>query len=393
MFLYRSPTDRVTRASKVAGRLREMGLGTPPDVTLVMARSRAIEARSLLATGADPLDARKTKEGERRTPTFGEIADEVVSSLESGWRNEKHRAQWRSTLLTYCGPLRAKPVNEVETADVLAVLAPIWTEKAETASRVRGRIEKVLDAAKAKGHRSGENPARWRGHLDHLLARRQKLQRGHHPAMPWIELPAFVERLKASENLAARCLEFVILTACRSGEVLRSVRNGQIHGLRWEEVDHKVAVWTVPAIRMKAGKPHRVPLTVRAVEILAEMEAARRGPFVFPGQQGDMPLSEMGLEALLRRLKVKPYTVHGFRSTFSDWAYACTSFPREIVEAALAHAVGDAVERAYRRGDAVERRRELMEAWAAFCNAPTGVNVVPIGLHSSGERTGRRWST
>ena len=221
---------------------------------------------------------------------------------------------------------------------------------------MRGRIEKVLDAAKAKGLRAGENPARWRGHLDHLLPKRQKLQRGHHPAMPWSEVPAFVARLKESRSIGALALEFVILTACRSGEVLRSVRNGEIMGACWAEVDRTTKVWTIPAVRMKAGLEHRVPLSDRALAILCEAEKVRRGDFVFPGQRGDQPLSEMALELILRRMHVKPYTVHGFRSSFRDWAGECTSFPREIAEAALAHAVGDKVERAYRRGDALERR-------------------------------------
>jgi integrase len=282
------------------------------------------------------------------------------------------------TLKTYAAPLRPKPVDEITTEDVLAVLQPIWTAKAETASRVRGRIEKVLDAAKAKGLRSGENPARWRGHLDHLLPKRQKLQRGHHPAMPWAQVPDFVARLRAMQSVGALTLEFVILTACRSGEVLRSIRDGVIMGARWEEIDRTAKVWTIPASRMKTGREHRVPLVDCALAILDELEKVQRGAFIFPGQRGDHPLSEMALELTMRRMNVKPYTVHGFRSSFRDWAGECTSFPREIAEAALAHAVGDQTERAYRRGDALERRRELMQAWANFCEPKPVGNVVRI---------------
>jgi integrase len=233
---------------------------------------------------------------------------------------------------------------------------------------LRGRIEKVLDAAKANGHREGENPARWRGHLDHLLGHRQKLQRGHHAAMPWKDVPDFIARLREQNSTAARCLEFVILTACRSGEVLRSIRAGRLEGLRWEEIDLAHKTWTVPSHRMKTGREHRKPLCDRAVQIIDEMAQAKRCEFVFPGQSGSTPLSEMALEALMRRLKVKPFTVHGFRSSFRDWAGESTAFQRELAEAALAHVVGDKVERAYRRGDALERRRAVMIAWAAFCN-------------------------
>jgi integrase len=367
VFLYRRRRD---------GKLCEMGLGGLAAVSLAKARDKAAAARAMLAEGKDPLEARQ--DGDEEVPTFGAMADQVIASLEAGWRNEKHRAQWRMTLQAYAGPLRTKPVDEITTEDVLAILQPIWTTKAETASRVRGRIEKVLDAAKAKGLRTGENPARWRGHLDHLLPKRQKLQRGHHPAMPWTEVPAFIGRLREQQSVGALALEFVVLTACRSGEVLRSVRNGEIMGARWEEIDRGAKVWTVPAVRMKTSREHRVPLSGRALAILDHLEKGRRGPFIFPGQRGDVPLSDMALEVLMRRMEVKPYTVHGFRSSFRDWAGECTSFPREIAEAALAHAVGDQTERAYRRGDALERRRELMQAWANFCEPKTVGNVIAL---------------
>ena len=248
------------------GRLREMGLGGLTSVSLARARQEAASARATLASGCDPIQERRATR--LRMPTFGEVADGVVSSLESGWRNDKHRAQWRMTLATYAAPLRAKPVDEITTEDVLAVLRPIWSTKAETASRVRGRIEKVIDAAKARGLRHEENPARWRGHLDHLLSRRQRLQRGHHPAMPFEHLPAFVARLRARPSIAALALQFLILTAARSGEILRSVRDGEIVGARWQEINFSDQVWTVPPRRMKSGREHRVPLSDAALGVL-----------------------------------------------------------------------------------------------------------------------------
>ena len=246
------------------GRAKEMGLGTPATVSLADAREKAATARRKIAQGLNPIDERKRTGG---VPTFGEVADEVREALSAGFRNEKHKAQWKSTLETYAAPLRAKPVDTVATDDVLAVLKPIWTTKAETASRVRGRIEKVLDAAKAKGFRDGENPARWRGHLDHLLPRPSKLARGHHAAMPYDEVAAFVADLRGREALAALALELCILTAARSGEIL---------GMRWDEIDFDKKVWTVPAHRMKAGREHRVPLSQRAIDILAQ---TRRSTF------------------------------------------------------------------------------------------------------------------
>ena len=256
--------------------------------------------------------------------------------------------------------------------DVLGILQPIWTKKAETASRIRGRIEAVIDAARARGLISQDraNPARWRGHLSHLLPKRQRLQRGHHAALPYTDMPAFVEKLRTRPAVSASCLELAILTAARSAEAL---------GMRWPEVDLKAKVWTVPAARMKASKEHRVPLSDRCIEILEAM-AKLKGTddgYVFPGRDRGKPLSVMSLEMLLRRMKV-PVTVHGFRSSFRDWCGECTAFPREIAEAALAHAVGNAVELAYRRGDALEKRRALMQAWADYCGAVQAANVVPM---------------
>jgi len=354
--LYLSLTDSGARSWvfmwKVAGRRREIGLGSLRDVPLAKARDRAAEARRLLAQGSDPVAAR----AKTRTMTFGEAADALVESMSPSWRNEKHRAQWRMTLTAYCGPIRTMSLADITTEDVLRVLRPIWLTKSETASRLRGRIERVLDFAKARGMRSGENPARWRGHLDAVLPRRQKLTRGHHKAMPFDDVPQFIDRLRGMDGVAPRALEFLILTAGRTGEVL---------GAKWDEIDLANRIWTVPATRMKAGREHRVPLTDRALAILADLQEIRTGEHVFPGLKRGRPLSNMAMQAVLRRMDVEA-TVHGFRSAFRDWAGERTHFPREIAEAALAHLVGDAVERAYRRGDALDKRRQLMSLWQGF---------------------------
>ncbi|MBZ9884799.1 integrase arm-type DNA-binding domain-containing protein [Mesorhizobium sp. CA10] len=338
------------------GKRREMGFGAYPAITLASARKRAGEYRAAVAEGRDPI-AEKAKEAE---PSFGECADKLLASMEPSWRNDKHRAQWRMTLTEYCGTIRSKKVSEVGTDEVLEVLLPIWSTKPETASRLRGRIERVLDYAKAKGWRTGENPALWRGHLKNVLPARQKLSRGHHAAMPYVEVPAFLKRLRNAEAMAARALEFLILTAARSGEV---------YGAEWSEFDLDKGMWIIPAGRMKAAAEHRVPLSARALAIVKSLHESRVSKkYVFPGQRTDCPLSSSAMEMLMRRMKVDAYTVHGFRSAFRDWAGDETGFPREIAEAALAHRVGDATERAYRRADAVERRRKLMTAWAEFLN-------------------------
>jgi integrase len=274
------------------------------------------------------------------------------------------------TLETYCAPIRAKRVSEIRTDDVLGVLKPIWNSKPETASRLRGRIERVLDFAKARGWRHGDNPALWRGHLRNLLPARQKLTRGHHAAMPHRDVPAFVGKLAGLEAMAARALEYLVLTAARSGEVLNA---------QWSEIDLDEVLWTIPAARMKAGKVHRVPLSGKALKLLKTLSETKASEFVFPGQRPKRPLSSSAMDMLMRRMKADQFTVHGFRSAFRDWVGDETQFPREIAEAALAHRVGDETERAYRRSDALDKRRKLMDAWAAFCNAPvTGAKVVPI---------------
>jgi integrase len=355
------------------GRAKEMGLGSAFAVPLADAREKATLARRKIAQGLNPIDERKRDGG---IPTFGDMADQVREALSAGFRNEKHKAQWKSTLATYAAPLRDKPVDTIATDDVFAVLKPIWTAKPETASRVRGRIEKVLDAAKAKGFRAGENPARWRGHLDNLLPKPLKLARGHHAAMPYEDVAAFVAKLRNREARAARALELCILTAARSGEIL---------GMRWDEVDLDKEIWTVPAARMKAGCEHRVPLASRAVAILRQLEKARTGDFVFAGQARNKPLSKMAMDMVLRRMKVEDATVHGFRSSFRDWAGNVSSFPREVVETALAHVIGDKAEQAYRRSDALEKRRKLMEAWAQYCSPRTGATVLPLVDRRAGQ--------
>jgi integrase len=307
-------------------------------------------------------------------PTFGEIADEYVETHERSWRNPKHRQQWRNTLRDYCAGLRNVPVDQIGTKAVLAVLEPIWSTKPSTASRVRGRIETIINAARALGHidENRANAARWKGHLDQLLPKKPKLTRGHHKAMPYADLPTFMARLKEAPGVASRALAFTILTAARSGEAL---------GARWDEIDIDGAVWTVPPQRMKAAKEHRVPLTEPALDILRGQLEARRGdhPFVFPGQRPRRPLSNMALEMTLRRLGVGEFTPHGFRSGFRDWAGDETQFQREVAEAALAHAVGDDTEQAYRRGDALAKRRELMLAWSRFLSSrEPGGNVIPL---------------
>lgn len=337
------------------GKAKEMGLGSATNVPLADAREKAASARRKIALGLNPIEERKREGG---IPTFGELADDVRKSLSAGFRNEKHKAQWKSTLETYARPLHDKAVDIITTDDVVNVLKPIWTMKAETASRLRGRIEKVLDAAKAKGFRNGENPARWRGHLDHLLPRISKLSRGHHAAMPYEEVSNFIAKLRTREATAALALELCILTAARSGEIL---------GMRWSEVDFDNKLWLVPANRMKAGREHRVPLSSAAMAILRQMESVKMGDFVFPGRAPSKPLSNMAMEMMLRRMKIDCATVHGFRSSFRDWAGNVSNFPRELIEAALAHAIGDKAERAYRRSDALEKRRVLMNEWAAYC--------------------------
>ena len=362
VFLFRRPSD---------GKRCEIGLGGLNAVPLAKARKKASGLRTQVADGIDPL---AIKQAERRIPTFGELADDLIRQLEPTWRNDKHKAQWTMTMREYAKPLRSKPVDAIETSDVLNVLQPIWQTKPETAARVRGRIEKVLDSAKVKGFRRGENPAAWRGHLALVLPKRPALSRGHHQRMPIDDVPEFMAKLREREGIACRCLEFASLTAARSGEAL---------GALWAEIDLDAKVWTLPPHRMKPGREHRVPLSARSIEILKEMAQLRDGDFVFPGMRRGKSLSNMALEMVLRRMRIDDATVHGFRSCFRDWTGNRTLYPRELAEHALSHTIGDKAEQAYRRDTAVERRRPLMEAWANFCRShDAGVIVFPV-LRSS----------
>jgi integrase len=346
------------------GRSREMGLGPLHTVSLSEARNKARECRQLLLEGQDPIEARKAKRAEVRLAaatamTFKNCGEAYIASHQAGWKNPKHAKQWPATLETYAYPVfGALPVQAVDVGLVMKVLEPIWTEKPETASRVRGRIEAILDWAKARGYRDGENPARWRGHLENLLPRKSKVRAVEHlSALPYAELADFMAELRAQKGVAARALEFAVLTVARTGAVI---------GAQWSEISVAERLWTVPAARMKAGREHRVPLCDRAIEILREMEPLREGEFVFPGWRPGKPMWNMAMLKVLQRMDRGDLTAHGFRSTFSDWCAEQTNFPAEVREMALAHAVSDKVEAAYRRGDLFQKRRDLMEAWARY---------------------------
>ena len=356
----------------LTGKRREMGLGPYPAVSLAEARKARDAAERLVREGKDPISERQeARRAAAAKPTFGEIADDLFEAKKSEWRNVKHMDQWRQALTTLAEPLRELPVDQIDTPAILGVLKPIWAAKPETAARLRQRIEAVLDAAKAQGHRTGENPAAWRGHLAHLLPKRPALAKSHHAAMPYRDVPMFVARLREhqAKSVAAFALEFLILTAARSGEV---------YGARWPEIDLDARVWTIPPERMKAGRQHRVPLSERAVAILAEMTKARTNDFLFHGRS-DGRLSHIAMAKVMDRLEVEGATPHGFRSAFRDWAGNETHFAREVAEAALAHSIGDSAEQAYRRGDALEKRRDLMEAWGRFCEPAAADNIIEIG--------------
>lgn len=351
----------------IAGKRREMGLGAYPAVGLSKARVKAVLAREAVAEGRDPI-ADRAKEEE---PTFAECVTQFLSSMEEQWRNEKHRGQWRMTLKDYCTAIADKKVSDIGVDDVLKVLKPIWSTKNETASRLRGRIERVLNYAKAKGWYQGENPAAWRGNLASILPARQKLSRGHHAAMNYEDMPAFLVELRQRDAMAARALEFLILNASRSGEVLSAT---------WGEIDMEAKVWTIPKERMKAGREHRVPLSDAALAIVKRLSDTRPegAVYVFSGQRKGSALSNMSMAMLIRRMELPNITVHGFRSAFRDWAGDRTTFPREIAEAALAHIVGDETERAYRRSDAIAKRRKLMEAWERYLTTTKSAQVIAI---------------
>jgi integrase len=360
----------------VDGRERYMGLGSAATFTLDEAREAARECRKLRHAGIDPIEHRKAGRQQKRLEaakamTFDECAAAYIDSHEAGWRNAKHAAQWRTTLKQYVSPVLGQlPVQAIDTALVMKVIEPIWRDRTETASRVRGRIESVLDWATVREYRSGDNPARWRGHLGKLLPARSRLRKKKHlAALPYTEINALVTLLRAQEGIAARALEFLILTAARTGEVL---------GTPWSEIDLHEKTWTIPGERMKGGREHRVPLAPRCIAILNEMKMLG-GDYVFPGAVDGKPLSHAALSVLLHRMARSDLTVHGFRSTFRDWAAEQTNFPREIAEKALAHRVGDETERSYQRGDLLAKRRKLMEAWARYCDSPAPVGkVVPL---------------
>lgn len=342
------------------GKRREIGLGSIRDVGLAQAREKAAECRTAFRAGIDPVVDRKQQQvAAIPMPTFGAFTTTLLDDIESGFRNEKHRKQWRSTLQTHAAKLSDQPVDMVDTSLILEVLQPIWLKLPETASRVRGRIERVLDAAKAKNLRAGENPARWKGHLQLLLPNQSKTEQTHHAALPFTEVATFMQVLVKRPAGAARALEFAILTAARSGEVL---------GMTWAEVDVANGCWTVPAARMKAGAEHQVPLSAAANAVLkkAWRDNVQPTDFVFVGDKGQA-LSNMAMSMLLRRMGYSNITVHGFRSTFRDWAGEKTDFAREDIEMALAHTVASKTERAYRRGNALEKRRVIMTAWAEYC--------------------------
>jgi integrase len=381
---------------------REMSLGPYPELGLAEAHTKHAELYSKVKKDkSDPLSERQAAKIAAQapalsgTPTFGEVADQYVATHEASWRNDKHRWQWRQTLTTHCAAIRGTPVDRIDTAAVLRVLKPIWGKTPETASRLRGRIEKVLDAARVLGHIDPDkaNPARWMGHLKEVLPNPKKIgERSHHAALPYAEIPGFAARLKSLPGTSAKALLFAILTAARSGEVFGMVFGEldldppEIRSATWPG-----PMWTVPAERMKMRKTHRVPLSQAAVAILKD-QLAKRGPkqtYVFesPIAQGGkvhrngahQPLSNMAFAMLLRRMGASEITAHGFRSAFRDWVGDETSFQRETAEAALAHLVGDQAERAYRRGDAFNKRRELMDAWAAFATGESSAKVVRIG--------------
>lgn len=347
---------------------RSISLGPLRDVSLSKAREKAAECREAIREGRDPKEAIKAVVG----VTFGEVADALIKSHVPSFKNEKHRAQWETTLSDqYCETLRKIPVDQVTTEHVLEVLGPLWLTTPETASRLRGRIEKVLDRAKVRKLRSGDNPARWKGHLSHLLAKPNKLSRGHHKALPWPQVPAFVADLRQLDSMSALALEWTILNVARTNET--------VHGER-KEIDRDKKVWIIPAARMKAGREHRVPLCDRSMEILEETDKIG-GKWLFPGQTTRKPLSLAAMAECLKGFNL-PATVHGFRSSFRDWVSEATMFPDNLAEAALAHVVGDKTERAYKRGDALEKRRELMAAWERYLSqhAATVVQIRPAKI-------------
>jgi integrase len=356
---------------------RDMGLGSLDTVSLAEARDKATEARKLTLDGVDPIEARKAvRQGQALEAAsaiaFKDCAEKYIAAHKAGWRNAKHADQWGSTLETYTYPVFGNlPVASVDTGLVLKAIEPIWATKTETATRVRGRIEAILDWASARGYRTGDNPARWRGHLDKLLPARKKVQKvKHHEALPYVDVGKFMESLRQQEGVAAKALEWLILTATRTSETI---------GAKWDEIDFDEKTWTIPADRIKGGKEHRVPLSPDALKIAKAMHKVTDGDYVFPGGKVGKPLSTNALLALLKRMKRSDLTAHGFRSTFRDWAAEQTNYAREVAEMALAHTVSDKVEAAYRRGDLFAKRKRLMAEWAKYCGeVRKGAKVIGI---------------
>ena len=359
------------------GRAGYLGLGGLNKLPLVDARKKAAEALALLGNDVDPVLQKRAAKQRReleaaKRVTFREAADRYVALHRESWRSEKHRAQWDGTLAAYAFPVIGNlSVSEIDTGLVMRVLEPIWQEKPETASRLRGRIETVLSWAQARGLRSGDNPARWRGHVENLLPAKSKVRKvRHHPALPYTEIGAFMVELRAREGIASSMLQFAILCAARTGEVL---------GARWSEIDLKQRVWTVPADRMKSGREHRVPLSDAALAVLEDMRQIQRSDLVFAGDKPGQPFSNMAMLAVLKRMSRPDLTTHGFRSTFRVWAADQPGNWRDVAEAALAHVVGDDTERAYNRGDLFEKRRKLMAAWGGYRSRPAvSGDVVPM---------------
>lgn len=358
-------------------RAREMGLGSARSVSLEAAREKAAAQRRILVNGDDPIQTRidvkiEKRLIEARKVTFDYCAARYIKTHRASWKNAKHASQWVNTLRTYVTPVfGALPVQDIDQALVVRVLEPIWESKTETASRVRNRIELVLDWAKASGYREGDNPARWRHHLDKVFPKRSKVAPArNHPALPYVDAPAFLAELRARQGVAPKALEFVILTAVRVSEAVNAT---------WAEVDLKSSLWTIPAARMKSKRQHRVPLSSAAMEVLTAMKELKGGAdFVFPGWIIKRPLTDAACLKVLRDMERRDLTVHGFRSTFRDWCAERTAYPSEVCEMALAHALKDKTEAAYRRGDLLEKRAKLMEEWAQYLAKPLTANVTPI---------------
>lgn len=365
LYLYITPNGAKSWVLRtmIAGKRRHMGLGAYPTVSLAQARESARQARSTITNGIDPIEQRRQVKSQLLAEkavgiTFTDAAKAYIDAHGDSWKNSKHRAQWTSTLETYVFPVMGKlMVKDVAQTHVLQVLEPIWKTKTETATRIRGRIESVLDWATARHYRQGDNPARWKGHLDKLLAPPTRIQKVvHHRAIAVDNMPTFMAELRKREGIAPRALEFAIYCAARSGE---------IRGATWDEIDLDKKVWVIPAERMKAGSEHRVPLSREAAEVLKNMPRVMDCPYIFPSSKSAM-LSDMALLAVMRRMEVDAVP-HGFRSTFRDWAGEKTNYPRDMAEQALAHTLTNKVEAAYRRGDSLEKRRQMMQDWADFC--------------------------